>query len=49
MTSKGIRHVIVLDERSEVTGILSMRDVVRCWTSDGASCDVSPAGSGADA
>jgi CBS domain-containing protein len=49
MTSKGIRHVIVLDERSEVTGILSMRDVVRCWTSDGASCDVSSAGSGADA
>jgi hypothetical protein len=21
-------------------GILSMRDIVRCWTSDGASCDV---------
>jgi len=30
------RHVIVLDG-SEVVGILSMRDIVRCWTSDGAT------------
>jgi len=35
------RHVVVLDG-SEVVGILSMRDIVRCWTSDGATCDVSP-------
>ncbi len=34
------RHVVVLDG-SEVVGILSMRDIVRCWTGDGASCDVS--------
>lgn len=33
------RHVVVLDG-SEVVGILSMRDIVRCWTSDGAACDV---------
>jgi CBS domain-containing protein len=30
------RHVVVLDG-SEVVGILSMRDIVRCWTSDGAA------------
>jgi CBS domain-containing protein len=43
MIKQGIRHVIVVDERSEVVGILSMRDIVRCWTSDGASCEVSTA------
>jgi len=31
------RHVVVLDG-SEVVGILSMRDIVRCWTADGAAC-----------
>ena len=46
MTKKSVRHVIVLDDRSEVLGILSMRDIVRCWTSDGASCDVSAANAG---
>ena len=29
------RHVVVLDG-SEVVGILSMRDIVRCWTRGGA-------------
>jgi len=33
------RHVVVLDG-SEVAGVLSMRDIVRCWTSDGATCNV---------
>jgi CBS domain-containing protein len=33
------RHVIVLDG-SEVVGILSMRDIVRCWTQDGATSRV---------
>ena len=33
------RHLVVV-EGSELVGILSMRDIVRCWTEDGASCDV---------
>jgi len=31
MVSGRYRHVVVLDG-SEVVGILSMRDIVRCWT-----------------
>jgi signal-transduction protein with cAMP-binding, CBS, and nucleotidyltransferase domain len=33
------RHLVVVDA-GELAGILSMRDIVRCWTGDGASCDV---------
>src|ERR1700740_2680465 len=33
------RHLVVF-ERGELAGILSMRDIVRAWTDDGASCDV---------
>ena len=32
MVKAGFRHLVVLDG-SEVTGLLSMRDIVRCWTS----------------
>jgi CBS domain-containing protein len=39
------RHLIVV-EGGELAGILSMRDIVRCWTGDGATCEV-PAGAGA--
>jgi CBS domain-containing protein len=35
MTKRGFRHLVVYDG-SEIAGILSMRDIVRCWTSDGA-------------
>jgi CBS domain-containing protein len=33
------RHLIVTDG-GEVAGILSVRDIVRCWTDDGAICEV---------
>lgn len=36
------RHLVVV-ERGELAGILSMRDIVRCWTGEGATCEV-PAG-----
>lgn len=39
MVRGGFRHLIVL-ERGETVGILSVRDVVRCWTADGAICPV---------
>ena len=41
------RHLVVIDH-GELTGILSMRDIVRAWTGDGATCDV-PEGAPADA
>ena len=39
MVRGSFRHLIVM-QGGEVVGILSVRDVVRCWTDDGASCDV---------
>jgi CBS domain-containing protein len=33
------RHLIVVDGGA-VCGLLSMRDIVRCWTEDGSICDV---------
>lgn len=39
MVRGGFRHLVVVDE-GETVGILSMRDIVRCWTQAGASCDV---------
>ncbi len=40
MVRGGFRHVVVLDG-SEVMGILSMRDIVRCWTGQGATSEIS--------
>jgi CBS domain-containing protein len=42
MVRGGFRHLIVV-ERGETVGVLSVRDIVRCWTADGAACPV-PAG-----
>ncbi|MGH2852918.1 MAG: CBS domain-containing protein [Solirubrobacteraceae bacterium] len=42
MVRGGFRHLIVV-EGGETVGILSVRDIVRCWTTDGAVCPV-PAG-----
>jgi CBS domain-containing protein len=46
MVRGSFRHLIVYDQ-GEIVGVLSVRDVVRCWTDDGAICDVpesAPAG-----
>jgi CBS domain-containing protein len=39
MVKGGFRHLVVTDG-GEIAGILSVRDIVRCWTDDGAICDV---------
>jgi CBS domain-containing protein len=39
MLRGGFRHLIVV-EGGETVGILSVRDIVRCWTTDGAVCPV---------
>ena len=39
MVRGGFRHLVVVDG-GEIAGILSVRDVVRCWTDDGAICDL---------
>jgi CBS domain-containing protein len=39
MVRGSFRHLIVLDG-GETVGILSVRDIVRCWTEDGAICAV---------
>jgi CBS domain-containing protein len=39
MVRGGFRHLIVI-EQGENVGILSVRDIVRCWTADGAICPV---------
>ena len=48
MVRGGFRHLVVI-EAGEAAGVLSVRDIVRCWTDDGASCEVpqSPAVSSA--
>jgi CBS domain-containing protein len=45
MVRGGFRHLLVVDG-GELSGILSMRDIVRCWTQDGATSEV-PAQAGA--
>ncbi len=42
MVKGGFRHLVVV-EGADLVGILSMRDIVRAWTGDGALCEV-PAG-----
>jgi CBS domain-containing protein len=39
MSRGGFRHLIVV-EGGETVGVLSVRDIVRCWTEDGAACPV---------
>ncbi len=42
MREKGFRHLVVVDG-GEIAGVLSMRDIVRCWTATGATADVESA------
>jgi CBS domain-containing protein len=39
MVRGGFRHLVVVDG-GEMKGILSMRDIVRCWVSDGATSEL---------
>lgn len=41
MVQGGFRHLIVL-EGGQIAGVLSVRDIVRRWTDDGAICPVPP-------
>jgi CBS domain-containing protein len=41
MASRGIRHLVIIDG-GELAGVLSMRDIMRAWTSDGATSAMSP-------
>lgn len=41
MSKRGIRHLVVF-EGGNVIGILSIRDIVRVWTSDGATSGMTP-------
>jgi signal-transduction protein with cAMP-binding, CBS, and nucleotidyltransferase domain len=42
MSRRHVRHLVVIDN-GELVGMLSMRDIVRVWTSDGAtSSTISP-------
>jgi signal-transduction protein with cAMP-binding, CBS, and nucleotidyltransferase domain len=41
MSRRGVRHLVVFDETGPI-GILSMRDIVRVWTTAGATSGMTP-------
>ena len=41
MAQRKIRHLVIVDG-GELTGVLSMRDIMRVWTSDGATSAMTP-------
>jgi len=41
MSTRGIRHLVVFDQ-GELVGVLSIRDIVRVWTSAGATSGMTP-------
>jgi signal-transduction protein with cAMP-binding, CBS, and nucleotidyltransferase domain len=41
MSTRSIRHLVVFDA-GNVIGVLSIRDIVRVWTSEGATSGMSP-------
>jgi CBS domain-containing protein len=46
MVRGGFRHLVVVEGR-DLVGMLSMRDIVRCWTTDGATSEVPAASANA--
>jgi signal-transduction protein with cAMP-binding, CBS, and nucleotidyltransferase domain len=41
MSTRGIRHLVVFEE-GNILGVLSIRDIVRVWTSAGATSGMTP-------
>ncbi len=41
MSRRNIRHLVIYDG-AELVGVLSMRDIVRVWTSEGATSGMTP-------
>src|ERR1700760_480702 len=41
MSRRGVRHLVVFEDAGPV-GILSMRDIVRVWTTEGATSGMTP-------
>jgi len=41
MAQRKIRHLVIVDG-GELAGVLSMRDIMRVWTSDGATSAMTP-------
>jgi signal-transduction protein with cAMP-binding, CBS, and nucleotidyltransferase domain len=41
MSRRGVRHLVVFEE-GDAVGVLSMRDIVRVWTSEGATSGMTP-------
>lgn len=41
MANRRIRHLVIV-EQGELVGVLSMRDVMRVWSSDGATSSMTP-------
>jgi signal-transduction protein with cAMP-binding, CBS, and nucleotidyltransferase domain len=41
MAKRHVRHLVVF-EHGEIAGILSIRDIVRCWTREGATSGMTP-------
>lgn len=39
MVKGGFRHLVVVED-GETVGIISIRDIVRCWTEDGATSEM---------
>jgi CBS domain-containing protein len=39
MVKGGFRHLVVVED-GETVGVLSIRDIVRCWTQDGATSEM---------